>query len=238
LRSVFLKEEKSMSAIKENVQKILKELPKGVQLVGAAKGRKPEEILESIEAGVRIIGENYIKEAKKAYKAIGRKVKWHFIGIPKIEKHDLLRKKNLEIFDMIETVDGIDIASELDKNCAQINKIMPILIEVNSGEEPQKFGVLPEDTEELIKKISSLSNLKIMGLMTMGPRFGDPEKSRPYFIKTKKVFDQIKKMNLPGVEMRVLSMGMTNSYRIALEEGANMVRVGTKIFGERGESAK
>jgi hypothetical protein len=224
-----------MSEIKDNVQKILKELPDGVQLVGAAKERTPDEILEAIEAGVKIIGENYIKEAKEAYKAIGRKVRWHFIGIPKIEKHDLLRRKNLEIFDMIETIDSLKLAKDLDKSCARIDKVMPILIEVNSGEEPQKFGVMPEDTEELLKEISALSNIKIMGLMTMGPRFGNPEDSRPYFIKTKKIFDQIKEKNLPNVEMTYLSMGMTNSYKIALEEGANMVRVGTKIFGERKE---
>ncbi len=222
-----------MSDIKNNVREILKELPEEAQLVAAAKKRKPDEILEAIEAGIKIIGENYIKEAKKAYKAIGKKAKWHFIGIPQIEKHDLLRRKNLEMFDMIETIDRIGIATEIDEKCAQIDKVMPILIEINSGEESQKFGVLPQNAKELIKKISQLSNLKIMGLMTMGPRFGNPENSRPYFIKTKKLFDEIKEMNLPNVEMKYLSMGMTNSYRIALEEGANMIRIGTKIFGER-----
>jgi PLP dependent protein len=220
-------------AIKENVREILKELPDGVQLVTAAKGRNPEEILEAIDAGVKIIGENYIKEAKKAYDAIGRKAKWHFIGIPQIEKHDLLRRKNLQIFDMIETIDCVEIAEEVNIKCAGLNKIMPVLIEVNSGTEPQKFGVLPEDAVSLIKEISSLSSIRVMGLMTMGPRFGNPEDSRPYFVKTRELFDRIKKMNLPGVEMKYLSMGMTNSYRVALEEGANIVRVGTKIFGER-----
>ncbi len=222
-----------MPAIKENVREILKELPDGVQLVTAAKGRNPEEILEAIDAGVKIIGENYIKEAKKAYDAIGRKAKWHFIGIPQIEKHDLLRRKNLQIFDMIETIDCVEIAEEVNIKCAGLNKIMPVLIEVNSGTEPQKFGVLPEDAVSLIKEISSLSSIRVMGLMTMGPRFGNPEDSRPYFVKTRELFDRIKKMNLPGVEMKYLSMGMTNSYRVALEEGANIVRVGTKIFGER-----
>ncbi len=227
-----------MPDIKDNVREILKELPIGVQLVAAAKKRKPEEILSAIEAGVKIIGENYIREAKKAYKAIGKKAQWHFIGIPQIEKHDLLRRKNLEMFDMIETIDSAEIAKEIDKKCVQIDKVMPILIEVNSGEESQKFGVFPQDIQELIKEISNLSNIKIMGFMTMGPRFGNPEKSRPYFIKTKKLFEQIKEMNLPDVEMKYLSMGMTNSYRIALEEGANIVRVGTKIFGERNKGER
>jgi len=222
-----------MPAIKENVREILSEFPNGAQLVAAAKGRKPEEILEAIEAGVKIVGENYMGEAKKAYKAIGEKAQWHFIGIPQIEKHDLLRKNNLEMFDMIETVDCLEIATEIDKECAQIGKVMPILIEVNSGREPQKFGVLPQDAVELVRKISALSNLKIMGLMTMGPRFGNSEDSRPYFVKTRKLFDQIKELDLPDVEMKYLSMGMTNFYRIALEEGSNMVRIGTKIFGEK-----
>jgi uncharacterized pyridoxal phosphate-containing UPF0001 family protein len=111
---------------------------------------------------------------------------------------------------------------------------MPVLVEVNSGREEQKTGVLPEDAEQLIREISRLPNIKVMGLMTMGPRFGAPEDSRPYFVITRRLFDRIKAMNLPNVEMRYLSMGMTNSYRVALEEGANLVRIGTKIFGARG----
>ncbi|MBW2615179.1 MAG: alanine racemase, partial [Deltaproteobacteria bacterium] len=108
-----------------------------------------------------------------------------------------------------------------------------VLIEVNSGEEPQKAGVMPEDGISLISDMSGLKNIKIMGLMTMGPFAGDPEDARPYFQKTRKLFEEIKALNLPGVEMECLSMGMSNSYRVALEEGANMVRIGTKLFGER-----
>ncbi len=219
--------------IEENVKKILAELPEGVELVAAAKKRRPEEVLEAIDAGVKIIGENYIGEAKRAYKLAGNKAKCHFIGIPKIEKNDLLRKKTLEIFDMIETLDSFEIALEIDKKCREIGKVMPALIEINSGREPQKSGVLPEAAEGLIKDISSLLNIKIMGLMTMGPRFGNPEDSRPYFVETRNIFEKIRQLNLPNVEMKYLSMGMTNSYRVAIEEGANMVRIGTKIFGER-----
>ena len=219
--------------IKENAQKILNELPDGVELVAAAKQRKPEEIMEAIEAGIKIVGENYIGEAKKVYKTIGKKAKWHFIGISKTVKHDLLRRNVLEMFDMIETIDSKDIAAELDRRCAQINKVMPILIEINSGREPQKSGLMPENAEELIKEISHFQNIKVMGVMTMGPRFGNPEESRPYFIETRKTFEKIIKLNLPNIEMKHLSMGMTNSYKIALAEGATMVRIGTKIFGER-----
>jgi len=110
---------------------------------------------------------------------------------------------------------------------------MPVLIEINIGREEQKAGIFPEDAEQLVKEISAFQNIRVMGLMTMGPFFGEPEDFRPYFVETKKIFDKIKRLELPKVEMRYLSMGMTNSYKIALEQGANMVRIGTKIFGER-----
>ena len=219
--------------IRENVEKLLEELPQGVELEAAAKTRTAEEILEAIEGGIKIVAENYIRDVKKVYPTIGKRAKWHFIGTPGTQKHDLLKKKNLEIFDMIETIDSVEIAEEIDKRCKNINKTMPVLIEVNSGREPQKSGVMPEDVESLIRKVAQLKNIKIMGLMTMGPRFGTPEDSRPYFIETKKMFDKIERLNIPNVEMKYLSMGMTNSYQIAIEEGANIVRIGTKIFGER-----
>ena len=213
----------------ENVQKVLSELPNGIQLVAAAKTRQPEEILEAVKSGVKIIGENYVQEAERMYEVVGNKVSWHFIG--NLQKNKV--KKAVRIFDMVETVDSVEIAREINKRCAQINKVMPVLIEINSGREEQKSGVLPEDAEQLVEEIACLQNIKIMGLMTMGPRFGNPEDSRPYFVETKKIFDKVKGLNLPNVEMRYLSMGMTNSYEIALEEGANIVRIGTKIFGER-----
>jgi len=215
--------------IKQNVNRILNELPNGVQLVAAAKTRGAEEILEAIESGVRIVGENYVQEAERAYNIVGNKAKWHFIG--RLQRNKV--KKAVGIFDMIETVDSFEIAKEIDKRCAQIGKVMPVLIEINSGREEQKSGVFPEETEQLVRELSILENIRVIGLMTMGPRFGNPEDSRPYFVETKKIFDKIKKLNLPNIEMRYLSMGMTNSYKIALEEGANIVRIGSKIFGER-----
>jgi len=215
--------------IKENVKKILDGLPENVELVAAAKARSPEEIEEAIKAGVKIIGENYIQEAQKAFEIIGKGVKWHFIG--HLQKNKV--KRAVKIFDMIETVDSYDLTQEINKRCSHVSKIMPVLIEINSGKEKQKFGVFPEDVMNLIKEISTFSNIKIMGLMTMGPRFGNPEDSRPYFIETRKIFEKIKALNLPRVEMKYLSMGMTNSYQIAIEEKANMVRIGTLIFGER-----
>jgi len=198
--------------IKDNVRSILSELPDSVELVVAAKTRAPDEIMEAVESGVKIIGENYVQEAERAYARVGNKAEWHFIG-------HLQRNKVKK--------------TEIDKRCSQIGKVMPVLIEINSGKEEQKSGVLPEDAEQLIREIAGLQHIKVMGLMTMGPRFGNPEDSRHYFVETGGIFDRIRKLGLPDVEMRYLSMGMTNSYKIALEEGANIVRIGTKIFGER-----
>jgi PLP dependent protein len=218
-----------MSDITKNVKLILSELPEGVELVAAVKARQPEEILEAVEAGVKILGENYVQEAETARRVTGNRAKWHFIG--HLQKNKV--KKAVEIFDMIETVDSMEIATFVDSRCRQAGKTMPVLIEINSGRESQKSGVLPEDTERLIRKISAFQNIQVMGLMTMGPAEGNPEVSRPYFRETKKVFEEIRRLNLPGVEMKYLSMGMTNSYRIGIEEGANIVRIGSLIFGPR-----
>jgi len=215
--------------IKENVSKILEELPEGVSLVGAAKTRSPQEVLEAVEAGLEIIGENYVQEAERAFQVVGGKVKWHMIGHLQSNK----AKKAVKVFDLIETVDSIKLARAIDRACGNIDKVMPIFMEINSGEESQKAGVMPEDAISLARDMSELKYIKLMGLMTMGPFAGDPEDSRPYFQKTKKLFEEIKEMGLPGVEMKYLSMGMSNSYKVALEEGANVVRIGTKLFGER-----
>ncbi len=218
-----------MSSIRENVQALLAELPPGVELEAAAKGQPPEKIVEAIKAGVKIIGENYVQEALAAKAVIGSSVRWHFIG--HLQKNKV--KKAVEIFDLIETVDSFELALEIEKRAAAVAKIMPILIEVNSGREPQKFGVWPEKVIDLARQIVELPHLRLMGLMTMGPLTGSPEEARPYFRETRLLFEELKRLNLPNCEMRYLSMGMTNSYRVAIEEGANLVRIGTKIFGPR-----
>lgn len=218
-----------MTSINENVKNILTDLPEGVELVAAAKTRTAQEILEAISAGVNIIGENYLQEAEDVIKEVGRRARWHFIG--HLQKNKI--KKAVGLFDMIESVDSLETAREIDKRCVSLGKVMPVLVEINSGQEKQKFGAFPEDAEPLIKAISSLSHIKIMGLMTMGPRTGNPEDARLYFKKTRQVFEKMSSLDMLNVEMRYLSMGMTNSYKIAIEEGANIVRIGTKIFGER-----
>jgi len=213
--------------IEENVKAILAGLPPGVLLVAAAKTRTADDIKRAINAGVSIIGENYLQEAEVAYTAIGKGVSWHFIGY--LQRNKV--KKAVRIFDMIETVDSLRLAVKLDKECAKLGKVISVLVEVNSGLESQKTGVFPQEVEGLINKLASMKNLKVEGLMTMGPRFGEPEKARPYFRETKRLFDKFQ--NLPNVRMRYLSMGMSNTYQIAIEEGANIVRIGAKLFGKR-----
>ena len=134
---------------------------------------------------------------------------------------------------MIETVDSADLAERSTSAAGRSERRCPFSIEINSGEEEQKAGVRPADAEALIRIVATLPNVRVEGLMTMGPYEGDPEESRPYFKITKKLFDDLDALAIPGVEMTTLSMGMTNSYRVAIEEGANMVRIGTKIFGPR-----
>lgn len=212
--------------ITQNVNSILQELPPNVQLLAAGKSRSPEEVGEAVAAGIKIIGENYVQEAEKAREAVGDGVEWHFIG--HLQKNKV--KKAVELFDLIETVDSIELAMEIDRRCGQAGKVMPVLIEINSGREPQKSGVYPEKAEELVAEAATLQNIKVMGLMTMGPFLNNPEDLRPYFSQTKHLFEGISKLNLPRVEMKYLSMGMTDSYKIAIDEGANLVRIGSKIF--------
>jgi pyridoxal phosphate enzyme (YggS family) len=218
-----------MSTITENTIRLLRELPEGVQLVVAGKDRTTDELMSAIEGGARIIGENYVQEAESAYDTIRNIVQWHFIG--HLQKNKV--KRAVELFDMIETVDSIELAREIDKRCASINKIMPVLIEVNSACEHDKTGVLPENVVSLAQGIATFPHIRLMGLMTMGPTLSNPEEYHPYFALTRRLFDEIARLNLPTVEMKHLSMGMTDSYRVALQEGANIVRIGTGIFGKR-----
>jgi len=215
--------------IKERVLEIAGKLPAGCGLVAAAKSRSPAEVLEATEAGVRIIGENYLQEAGAHFQAVGGKVSWHFIG--HLQQNKV--KKAVALFDLIETVDSLEIAAEVDRRSRDIGKTIEILIEVNSGREPQKFGVMPEELVLFVGKISEFANIKVLGLMTMGPVCNNPEDLRPYFRETRLLWEGLKSSALPNIEMRYLSMGMSDSYRVAVEEGANLVRIGTGIFGPR-----
>ena len=226
---------KGNDSIAANVKRILETLPSGVILVAAAKARTAREVEEALRAGVAYVGHNYVQEAEQMIPLISEvpklqgKVRWHMIG--HLQKNKV--KKAVRLFDMIETLDSWPLAELIDRRCAAIGKTMPVLVEVNIGREDSKTGVLPDEVDDLVQRMSDLQHIRVQGLMTMGPRFGDPEDARPYFRATKEAFDRLAKADLPNVEMRYLSMGMSNSYQVAIEEGANMVRLGTMLFGER-----
>jgi len=218
------------------VRNILASLPEDVLLVGAAKMRSPDEAKAAIEAGLRVIGHNYIQQADAMRQALieweaqhERGIRWHLIGHLQRNK----AKKAVALFDMIETIDSARIADAVEHHCATVGKVMPVLIEINSGRESNKTGVLPDRVEQLALEIGGLEHVRLQGLMTMGPRFGNPEEARPYFRLTKELFDNLSSADLGDGEMRYLSMGMSNTYTVAIEEGANIIRVGSKLFGER-----
>jgi pyridoxal phosphate enzyme (YggS family) len=215
--------------IGEAVERLLKTIPPEVTLVAAAKGRSLSEVEAAIQAGVVHVGHNYVQEAKPIIETLGDRANWHMIG-------HLQRNKAaaaVRLFDMIETIDSVKLAEAIDHRCARLGRTIPVLVEINSGREPTKAGVMPEELDDLVAAIAKLEHIHLMGLMTMGPRFGDPEDARPFFKATRQAFDRLSALRLPDVSMRYLSMGMTNSYQVAIEEGANIVRIGTKIFGTR-----
>jgi len=220
--------------ITENIEKVLREIPENVTLLAAAKTRNAEEVKKAIDAGITHIGENYVQEAEKIIEALGedaRRVHWHTIGHLQTNKIN----KALALFDVIQTVDSFKKAQALSKRASTNKKLVSIYIEINIGSELSKSGLKPEF--EMIKKIavdiSSLDWLKLEGIMTMGPLTAAPEELRHYFKKTKEIFDRIKDLKLKNVPMRTLSMGMSDSFRVAIEEGSTMVRLGTILFGSR-----
>jgi len=218
-----------MGTITENVRRILKDIPDHVQVVAAAKGHGAGEISEVIDAGIKLIGENYLQEARTVISEVGNRAAWHFTG--HIQKNKV--KYIVPLFDMIQTLDSLSLAETVNEQAKKIGKIFPVLLEVNSAEEPQKSGVIPDDVLNFIEQVRPLNNIAVQGLMTMGPFLEDPHGLKPYFRATRDLFDEISRMDIPGVEMKHLSMGMSDSYLVAVEEGATMVRIGTKIFGPR-----
>lgn len=218
----------NLKKIENTARNIVNSVPSGVLVIAAAKTRSLAEVQAAMAGGIKILGYNYVQEAEEMFKLVGDKAEWHMIGHLQRNK----AKIAVSIYDMIETIDSVRIANQVNRLAKLENKIMPILIEINSGKESNKTGVMPENVEKLMNEIKDYSNLKIKGIMTMGPRFGDPELARPYFKSTKLLFDKFKKFKIPNVEMKYLSMGMSNTYKIAIEEGANIIRIGNKIFNE------
>ena len=219
-----------MPSIADRVLRLKATLPPYVELVAAAKTRSSEEVRAAIDAGVRIVGHNYVQEAQTMIGQLGPDAaSWAMIG--HLQRNKV--KTAVRLFDCIQTVDSLRLAKAIDRACEETGRVMPILIEVNAGREPQKSGVFPEAVADLVREIAQLGSVSISGLMTMGPLVSGPEKLRPIFRETKSLFDHIASQQIPGVSMEVLSMGMSASCGVAIEEGSNMVRLGTTIFGPR-----
>lgn len=201
-----------------------------IRLVAASKTIPAPTVRKAIEAGITILGENYIQEAGKKFDMLSScPVSWHFIGHLQSNK----AKYAVRLFDLIHSVDSLKLAMQLNKQAQKINKVQQILIQINISGESTKSGIYKDNAFELTKNISGLENLSIKGLMAMPPYFSDPEKVRPYFSAVRSLRDLIKKENIQNIDMNELSMGMTGDFEVAIEEGATLVRIGTAIFGKR-----
>jgi pyridoxal phosphate enzyme (YggS family) len=236
-----------MSSIKENYQKVMERIEKAarrvgrdpteIKLVAVSKTVEAARVKEAIEAGVSILGENYVQEAQKKIEEIGRlactepfgegrPVAWHFIGHLQSNK----AKSAVHLFDMIHSADSVALAQELNKRAEQADRIMKVLIEVNISGEATKFGTDEALVLGIARGILNFKNLSLEGLMTMPPYFDSPEMSRPYYTKLRELKERMAKEDIP---LKELSMGMSNDFEVAIEEGATYVRVGTAIFGAR-----
>lgn len=226
-----------MGTVKDNLETINKKIkeaalkvnrdPQEIKLVAVTKTATLEQIKEAINEGVKIIGENKVQEAKGKYQVLTTEVKWHLIGHLQTNKV----KYAVEIFDLIHSVDSIKLAKEIDKRSVQFKKIIDVLIEVNISGEKTKYGYNPEKVEAFLKEISEFSGIRVRGLMTIAPISKNKEEVRPYFRRLRELSERIRDKNIKNIKMDYLSMGMTDDFEIAIEEGANIVRIGRGIFG-------
>jgi hypothetical protein len=228
-----------MSSIAENLERVREKIaeaalrsarsPESVKLVGVTKIVDVERIKEAVSAGLQILGENYVQEAQDKIEQLGDRASWHFIG--RLQRNKA--KYAVKLFDLIQTVDSLKLATELNRRAQPLERVIPIIIQVNLAGEASKGGVHPPECISLIRQIAELPNLRVQGLMTMPPFFNDPERARPYFRQLRELSEQVAEAEVVGVEMKEISMGMSGDYEAAIEEGATLVRVGTAIFGER-----
>ncbi len=224
--------------IKENIDKIklridlacskIGKTPEQVALVAVTKNRAVNEIKEAIGCGLSKIGENRIQEALLKFNELNQipGLKWHLIGHLQSNK----AKEAVKMFDLIHSVDSLKLAQEINKQAAKINKVQQVLIEVNVSAEKSKFGVSPDEVLDLIKQISVLKNISIKGLMTVAPLVDNPEKVRPYFRILRELQDKINSLSTIDHRLSTLSMGMTDDFEVAIEEGADIIRLGRAIF--------
>lgn len=218
-----------MTDIKKNLDDIRKTLKEGVLLLAVTKTHTVEEINEAIDHGVTDIGENKAQEILEKYDRV-KPVRWHMIGHLQTNKV----KNIIDKVDLIHSVDSIKLAREISKRAIEHDRIMDILIQVNVAGEESKFGVSPDEVEDLIKEIlESCPGIIIKGIMTVAPFDENPDNVSGVFAKTKEIYDKYAKIDNKNLKFEYLSMGMTHDYQVAIEEGSNMIRVGTGIFGKR-----
>ncbi|QEK11978.1 YggS family pyridoxal phosphate-dependent enzyme [Crassaminicella thermophila] len=227
-----------MTYIKRNILNIKKEIyetcnkigrkPDDIQLIAVTKTVDSERINEAIMQGITDIGENRVQEIMKKYDDVSN-VGWHLIGHLQTNKVKYIIDK----VKMIHSLDRINLAEEINKRAKQHNRIMDVLVQVNVANEETKFGLDCSEVYEFLERMQPLEYIQVKGLMTIAPYEENPEDVRKYFKTLKAMFEEIKVKKLPRVEMKYLSMGMTNDFKVAIEEGSNMIRVGTGIFGSR-----
>jgi pyridoxal phosphate enzyme (YggS family) len=219
----------NLESVRRRIAKSCEKIGKdasGVTLVCVTKETDAAGIEEVLRLGVKDIGENRVQDAAEKHKAIGSRIRWHLVGHLQTNK----AKDAVRIFDLIHSVDSARLAKEIDKEAKKIDKVQDILIQVNTSGEESKFGVTPEDTQGLIKELILYQNITIKGLMTIAPEASDPETVRPYFRKLRELRDKLYELRVTGYELRLLSMGMSGDFEIAIGEGSNMVRIGRAIF--------
>ena len=203
--------------------------PETVKLIAVSKIKPAEQVEEAFRAGQKRFGESYVQEFRDKQPLVESAVEWHFIGALQSNKVKYLRGKVA----MIHSVDRLSLAKEISNQWSKIDQVANILLQVNIGDESSKSGCTPDELESLSRSIAPLPNLRICGLMCLPPHSDDPEQVRPYFAQLRQLSQEIKTLQIPDVEMTVLSMGMSGDFEVAIEEGATLVRVGTAIFGER-----
>lgn len=204
--------------------------PEAVKMIAVTKTVDLPQMLEAIEAGITALGENRVQELTRKYPQLTKPVEWHMIGHLQTNKVKYIIDKVA----LIHSVDRLALAREIAQRALQAGKTLSVLVQVNIAEETSKHGLKVAEVKPFIKEIASLHNLKVQGLMTMAPYVQNPEETRPVFRKLRLLKEELEQEAWSGTEMRYLSMGMTNDFEVAVEEGANLIRIGTGIFGRRG----
>lgn len=204
--------------------------PAGVKLIAVSKTHGPDSIRKAVECGLRVFGENKVQEAKAKIPLCAGNLSWHMIGHLQRNK----ARDTVQLFEMIHSIDSLKLLETIDAACGEAGRNMPVLIEVNVSGESSKFGMAPEAVREVLESANRLMHVSIVGLMTLPPFTEETEKARPHFRRLRELRDQWRAAT--GIGLEELSMGMTHDFEVAIEEGATWIRVGTALFGERGEA--